>query len=673
MAGIIFLLLGIIIVPLPPGVLDLFLSLSIGGSLVLFLATLFVKRPVDLSVFPTLLLGATMYRLALNIASTRLILLHGEQGDAAAGQVIRTFGEFVVGGSYVVGLVIFCILVLINFIVITKGAGRVAEVAARFTLDAMPGKQMAIDAELNAGMIDEETARTRRAMITQEADFYGSMDGASKFVRGDAIAGVLITVVNILGGVILGTTQKGMALGDAVQTYTVLTIGDGLVGQVPALITSLAAGILVTRVQDGEAKDLQAQLSAQLFSNPRLWWIATAGLGFVALLPGFHVSFGILTIGAGLIARAIPQPGTPRADVPQDAEKSKDTAPEDLLPIEPLCIELGVDLIYLVDDKHGGELVQRIQRVRSQFATDLGVVLPAVHLRDNLKLDGGDYQVLLRGEKIGNGTLRPRRHLALDPGTATAPIKGVKGEDPVFGLPARWIGDGKVLKAQALGYTVVDVPTILTTHLVELMQEHAHALFDSRQLDALLERMTQRSPRQVDDLIPDIISRTDLLRVMRNLIREGISVRDFETILEAVAQHAPRIKHPDVLTEFVRQSLSRHITHRYTDSDGAVHVVTLSNRAEQTVLRGLTHPPDGAPQLDLAPQQLRELLVSVRELTERYEGAGQAVLLTPPLARGAMRRLLERVLPRAVVLSSAELLPSSRLEPAGVIDFSDAA
>ena len=668
LAGGLFGLMAIILIPLHTAILDLLLATSLTVSLLLFLAVMYVKRPVDFSVFPTLLLITTMYRLALNIASTRLILL-SEGGVGSAGRVIEAFGQFVVGGNYIVGLVIFAILVLINFIVITKGAGRVAEVGARFTLDAMPGKQMAIDAELNAGVIDEKEAKTRRADISREADFYGSMDGASKFIRGDAIAGVLITLVNIVGGVFIGVIQNDMPLADAIQTYTIMTIGDGLVGQVPALIVSLAAGLLVTRVQDVRERSLHHQLTAQLISEPRVWTLVAVALGGLMFIPGITRPFGILFVAVAGVAWTI------RKDVDGEApEQASDETvslaearPEDLLGVEPLSIEVGIDLLYLVDERQGGELVQRIQRIRNQFAQELGMVLPAVHLRDNLRLEGGEYIIQLRGEEIGKGSLRARQHLALDPGSATGELKGLSTTDPVFGLPAYWISENEVLRAQAMGYTVVDVPTVLTTHLVELMHVHAHELYDAKQLDHTMERIHHESPRMIDDLVPDPLSRQTVLRVFRNLIREGIAVRDTSTIFETLGDFAGRSTDPNVLTEFVRQRLARHITHRYTDEDGAIHVVSLGPKVEEAILRGLKTGEGGAPNLMLDPDTARQLILQIQQHTEQYSGPGEAVVLCPPLARGAFRRMMERVLPRVTVLSSAEILPTSRLEPAGIV------
>jgi flagellar biosynthesis protein FlhA len=673
-AGVLGLLV-LMVAPVPAWLLDILLAGSIGLSLLLFLTTLYSRRPVDFSLFPSLLLVATVFRLGLNVASTRLILLTGHSGTDAAGQIIQAFGQFVVGGNFIVGLVVFSILVVINFVVITKGAGRVAEVAARFTLDAMPGKQMAIDAELNAGLIDEHTARRRRNEISREADFYGSMDGASKFVRGDAIAGIIITVVNVVGGALIGVVQQDMNLADAAQAYIILTIGDGLVGQVPALIVSTAAGLLVTRVDDGEdAEAYHNRFGAQLLRQPRVLAMASATLFALALIPGLTVPFVIVGGTVGWLAWTQWTSQSNTALAAAEAEEAAELAdapkasPEQMLPVEPLAIEVGVDLLYLVDERQGGELLQRIQRTRTQFAQDLGVVLPSVHLRDNLMHAPGDYTIMLRGEVIGRASVHARKHLALDPGGVSAPLKGVPGKDPVFGLDAWWISDGQITDAQSTGYTVVDVPTVLTTHFVELMQQHAHELFDMVQLNAVLERVSETNPKLVEDLVPEPLTRQVVLRVFRNLIKEGLSTRDATTILEALADYAPRTRDPDVLTEFVRQRMARHITRRFADEAGTVHYIALGRNAEGAILRGLQSQDGAAPNLVLEPGVAQILFTEIQRQTESYAGASPAVVLAPPLARGALRRMLERVLPRVVVLSSAELLPTVSLERAGVIE-----
>ncbi len=673
-AGV-FLLLAIMLVPLPPWAIDVLITCSISIALLMFLAVLSVRRAVELSAFPILLLVTTVFRLALGVGTTRAVLLHGAEGHDAAGAIIGAMGRFVVGGNTIVGAVVFTILIVINFVVITKGAGRVAEVAARFTLDAMPGKQMAVDAELNAGIIDERTARARRAEIAMEADFFGSMDGASKFVRGDAIAGIAITLVNALGGILIGTIQHGMPIGEAIDNFTILTIGDGLASQVPTLIVSLAAGLLVTRVTDTERSRLDDQVAKQLLARPRLLAMLAGCLACFGLVPGLRLPF---LSAAALVAwlawqtRGMDAGPAPSADAGPAPRARTDVQPEDLLAVEPLAIEVGLDLLYLVDDAQGAELVQRIQRVRNQFAQTIGVVLPRVHLRDNLRLQGGEYAILLRGEEIARGQLFARQHLALDPGGVTGPIKGLPATDPVFGLPAWWIQEPLVLRAQGLGYTVVDVPTVLTTHLVEVLGGVAHELFDAAQLGKALERLAAESPRLVEDLIPDPLPRGAVLKVFRNLIREGVGVRDTQTILEALGDYVGKTRDPDVLTEFVRQRLARAITRKVSAEDGTLRFLALAPDAEELVLRGLqTTEGGGPPTLSIDPVAARTLVARLREESEARQAEGPVVLLAPPLARAALRRLLERSIPRLPVVSSAELLPTARLERVASIDLRD--
>ena len=674
--------LVIMIVPLPALVMDLLLTLSIASGLLILLVTLYVKSATEFSIFPMVLLATTLYRLSLNVASTRLILLHGHEGPEAAGNIIGTFGRVVIGGSYVVGLVVFVILVVINFIVISKGAGRIAEVAARFTLDAMPGKQMAIDADLNAGLINEGEARRRREFITREADFYGAMDGASKFIRGDAIAGILITLVNIIGGVLIGVLQEDLSLSDAAQVYTVLTIGDGLVSQVPALIISAAAGMLVTRVNDGEKLALHDQFSNQLFGSSRALGLLAAGLFSFVLMPGLRVPFFLLGLVAAVFAWRKAQDDRAAAggvgrgaslEDPNAIQPDAGEAPvEALLKVEPIAVELGVDLILLVDEKRGGSLVERIQRIRRQVAQDVGLLVPPVHLRDNLKLESGEYRVLLRGEEVARGKVMARMLLAINPGDAKPGLRGHRGKDPVFGLESTWINEPQRLQAQTLGHTVVDVPTIVTTHLTEVIQQYGHELFSRQQLQELLDRVVQENPRLVEDLIPDVLSRGVVLKVFRNLLRERVSVRDVSAILEALADHASRVKDPDVLTEFVRHRLARHITRRFAAEDGVIHYIGLAPDAEEAISQGLHTGEGGAVNLTLDPADARRLLMGIRDAGDKWKGSVEVVLLSPPLARGPLRRLTEKVVPRIPVVSPAELLPEVRLERVAVVSLRNA-
>ena len=679
----------IMVVPLPPIAMDMFLALSITVSLLVLLVTFYVNNPIEFSIFPTLLLATTLFRLSLNVATTRLILMGGHGGADAAGSIIQTFGHVVVGGNYVVGLVVFSILVVINFVVITKGAGRVAEVAARFTLDAMPGKQMAIDAELNSGAIDDKVARVRRDLVMREADFYGAMDGASKFIRGDAIAGILITLINIVGGIIIGVVQNGLDLGTALENYTVLTIGDGLVGQIPALVISAAAGMLVTRVPDADQKGLHGQFGAQLFSSPRALMLLSGSLFTFVLIPGLRLPFFILGGIVGVVAwqnrnndsylggtgsegsAAGGADGSGDEASGPEAELDEETTLEGLMSVEALAIELGVDLISLVDEEKGGNLVERISRIRRQMVQDLGLIVPSVHLRDNLRLDGGEYRIMLRGEEIGRGRVVPRQHLAINPGDAQDGLSGLKTIDPVFGLDALWIVDKNKLEAQAKGYTVVDVPTVVTTHLTEILQQYGHELYSRNQLNNMLERVGEENPKLVEELIPDQLPRSSVLKVFRNLLREGVSVRDGTTILEALAEHSPRLKDANSLTEFVRQRLARHLTHRYAGADGVLHYISLASDTEEAIARALHTSESGSMSLALDPEQARRLLTGLRDAAEAWNGAGDVVVLCPPLARGPLRMLSGKVIPRVAIVSAAELLPTIRLDRVATVSLAD--
>jgi flagellar biosynthesis protein FlhA len=683
----VFGIMAVLLVPLPALMLDVLLALSITLSLLVFLVSLYVTKPVEFSAFPIVLLITTIFRLSLNVASTRLILLHGSEGTGAAGHVIEAFGNFVVGGNYVVGFILFCILLVINFMVVTKGAGRVAEVAARFTLDALPGKQMAIDAELNAGLIDEKVARRRRAEVSREADFYGAMDGASKFIKGDAIAAVLIMIINILAGIVIGVVMNDLDLGTAAANYTVLTIGDGLASQVPALITSAAAGLLVTRVTDPDVQSLDNQFGTQMLGNPRAIAVLAALAGTFVFVPGLRVPFAIIAIGLGGIAWYMrgQQPATAGAGVLAGAGggtasgggssdgKSGEPPIEDALKIEPLVVEVGLDLVYLVDEARGGALVERVQKIRRQIATDLGVLIPSVHLRDNIRLTSGQYRVLLRGEAIGSGRVVARQLLALDPGTATGKLTGTPGVDPVYGLKGFWIAEGQRMRAQGQGYTIVDVPTVLTTHLDDLFRRYAHELYGRQQLADALERVGAANPRLVEELVPDPLPRAAVLRVFRNLIAEGVGARDTQGILEALAEYAPRTRDAEVLTEFVRQRMARAITARLAGEDGVLYYVGLAPDAEDTVVRGLQGGDGGSMQLMLEPEATRKLIQGMRQWTEQWTGNSELVLIVPPLARGPVRRLLEKALPRVPVISPGEIVPGTPLSRVGDIALSERA
>lgn len=664
--------LAILMVPLPPLLLDILLACSITLSLLIFLVALYVKKSVEFSVFPTVLLVSTVFRLSLNVASTRLILLHGAEGPDAAGHVIQAFGNFVVGGNYVVGFILFCILIVINFMVITKGAGRVAEVAARFTLDAMPGKQMAIDAELNTGLIDDKTAKRRRAEVAQEADFYGAMDGASKFIKGDAIAAILITLINIIAGVIIGVVMNGVDLTTALSNYTILTIGDGLASQIPALIISAAAGILVTRVSTLDEAGLETQIENQLLSNPRIIAMLAALAGMFVLVPGLRAVFAFLTIGLAAMAWSMQKPAAKVAG--KDDEKPANTVPaeppiEDLLKVEPLVLEVGLDLVYLVDQSRPGGAVDRIQRIRRQLAQDLGVIIPSVHVRDNLRLGPGQYRILLRGEVIGNGKVMARHNLAMDPGTVTGKLVGPPGVDPVFGLKGVWINDHQRIRAQSMGYTVVDVPTVLTTHLDDLFRRHAHELYTRQNLAEVLERVSAANPRLVEELMPEPLSRAVVLRVFRNLIQEGVGVRDAQGILEVLSEYSTRTRDPDVLTEFVRQRMGRAVTARFVGEDGILRYMALAPDVEDLILRGLQGSDGGVMNLVMDPETTRKFITAVRNHVDGWNHNSHPLLLVPPLARGPIRKLLDRAIPRMYVLSPGEVVPGTSIDRVAEISF----
>jgi len=663
--------LGLLIVPLPPTLLDFLLACSIALSLVVFLVSLYVKEPVEFSVFPTLLLIATVFRLSLNISSTRLILSAGEEGTSAAGEIIRTFGNFVTGGNFAVGLVIFVILIIINFVVVTKGAGRIAEVGARFTLDAMPGKQMAIDADLNAGLIDDAGARRRRREVALEADFHGAMDGASKFIRGDAIAGILVTGINLVGGLFIGIVQLGMSAGEAAMTYSVLTIGDGLVSQVPALVISVAAGLLVTRVSDDKGESLQDALHDQLFNNSRVLYVAAGILLPFALIDGLGLPFLFIAAcvawAARVAAKAPPKaergaggeaPAKPGAD-------GKPASPDDegLAPVEVLEMEVGFDIIQLVDERRGGELMSRIAHLRRQFAKTLGVLVPPISVRDNLRLQPIEYAILLRGTEIARGELRPGHLLAIDPGGPTSgTVPGLPGREPAFGLDALWIREDHRRMAEQAGYTVVDPATVLTTHLSEIVKNHAAEFLGRQELQHMLDRLAKSHPKVVDDLVPNLLPLGTVLQVLRGLLREQVSIRDFLTILEALADTAPHTQDPDILTERARQALGRQIASQYRDGTGMIHYIAFSRQTEEIIRAGIRRDSSGA-QLVMDPLRAQELLRRVGAEVERHAAAQVLpVILAAPPIRSAVRRLIERVLPQVAVLSPSELTDNTRLK-----------
>jgi len=669
--------LCVMVIPMPRFMIDIMLSIGIASSIVLLLTAVYVKRSLDFSIFPSLLLITTLFRLSLNVATTRIILLRGaEEGTAAAGDVIQAFGEFVVGGNYAVGIVVFVILVIINFVVITKGAGRVAEVAARFTLDAMPGKQMAIDADLNAGMINEEEARRRRAEIAKEADFYGAMDGASKFVRGDAIAGILIVLVNIIGGIIVGTLQKGMDIGAAAQTFTLLTIGDGLVTQIPALIISTAAGIIVTRTAN--ATNYSEEFSKQLFTQPKALGAASGIMAFMAVIPGLpFVPFILLSAILGGVAFRLRRKekeavAAKQAQIERDKLKPSTEKLESLLNVDLLELEVGYGLISIVDAEQNGDLLERITNIRKQFALDLGIIIPPLRIRDNLELKPGDYQVLLKGVSIGSGSLMVGHLLAMDPGNVSSEISGVPTKEPAFGLDALWITAKQKDDATYAGYTVVDLSTVIATHLTELIRQHSYELFGRQELQSLLDAFKQTSPKIVEDLIPTLLPVGTVLKVMKNLLKESVSIRDLRTILEALADAAPQQKDSLLLTEQVRTALARTITKKLVGMDGQLELLTLDRNIEETIAAGIIQTDQGQ-QLSLDPEFVRSFVGQLnQQATEMANQTSHAVVLCSPLIRSHLKALVDRFIPNIVVLSHNEITPNVNIKAIGTVRLAHA-
>jgi flagellar biosynthesis protein FlhA len=664
-------ILMLMIIPLPSFLLDIFLSLNITISLLVMIISLYTLRALDFAIFPSLLLATTLFRLSLNVASTRLILLHGNEGPGAAGSVIQSFGQFVVGGNYVVGIVIFTILVIINFMVITKGAGRVAEVAARFTLDAMPGKQMAIDADLNAGLITEDEARTRRREVSDEASFHGAMDGASKFVKGDAIAGIIITLINIGAGFVIGVLQKGMAAADAAANYTILTVGDGLVGQIPALIISTAAGILVTRTAGSE--DFGNQLKSQFTVHPRAIWIVSGVLLGFALIPGLpFIPFLLLSILLAYVAYRIQQGQEAEAiaaaeEIPTALQPKEDNY-EEMLNIDLLELEVGYGLIPLVDSAQDGELLPRIRSIRKQFALDSGFIVPPIHIKDNLQLKPNEYAILLKGISIAGGEIMPGHFLAMNPGLATEPLKGIATTEPAFGLPATWISEDKKERAQIAGYTVVDGTTVTTTHISEIIKRHAHELIGRQEVQNLLNNFGKSYPKLVEELTPNLLPLGTIMRVLQNLLREQVSIRDLRTILETLADWAPSMTDADLLTEQVRQSMARSISGNYADDSQTLALFTLDHELEETLQESVHRTQDGS-YLALDPHKAQAFLEGLSETIQSLGGGTTPMLLCSPTIRLHVKRLTERYISNLVVLSHNEIAPHLKVRSVGAVSI----
>nr|WP_215730993.1 flagellar biosynthesis protein FlhA [Pseudomonas lalucatii] len=649
---LLLVMLGMVMLPIPAFLLDVLFTFSIALSIVVLLVGIYALRPLDFAVFPTILLAATLLRLGLNVASTRVVLLHGHEGHAAAGQVIQAFGEVVIGGNYVVGIVVFAILMIINFVVVTKGAGRISEVSARFTLDAMPGKQMAIDADLNAGLIDQTDAKKRRAEVSQEADFYGSMDGASKFVRGDAIAGLLILFINLIGGIAIGMFQHGLSFSDAGKVYTLLTIGDGLVAQIPSLLLSTAAAVMVTRVSSSE--DMGAQVNRQMFASPRALAVAAAIMIAMGLVPGMpHFSFislGLVAAGAAYWIANKQRQGK-EAEIKevqrqqellpaQKAQEVKELGWDDVTPVDMVGLEVGYRLIPLVDRNQGGQLLARIKGVRKKLSQEMGFLMPSVHIRDNLDLLPNAYRLTLMGVSVAEAEVYPDRELAINPGQVFGTLNGMAAKDPAFGLEAVWIDASQRDQAQSLGYTVVDASTVVATHLNQVLHKHAHELLGHEEVQQLLQLLAKSSPKLAEELVPGLVSLSTLLKVLQALLQEQVPVRDIRTIAEALANVAGKSQDPAAMLAAVRVALARAIVQSIVGLEPELPVITLEPRLEQILLSSLQKAGQGSEDgILLEPGMAEKLQRSLVEAAQRQEMLGKPVIL---LVAGPIRAMLAR-------------------------------
>jgi len=663
--------LAMIVLPLPPLALDILFTFNIALSLIVLMAVFYVPRPLEFGVFPSVLLLATLLRLALNVASTRVVLMHGHTGASAAGKVIQSFGEFVVGGNYAVGVVVFIILTIINFVVVTKGAGRISEVTARFTLDAMPGKQMAIDADLNAGLITQDEARTRRQEVRSEADFYGSMDGASKFVRGDATAGLMILALNMIGGLAIGVLAHDMSAGDAARTYTLLTIGDGLVAQLPALLLSTAVAIIVTRMS--RSQDMGGEIGKQLFGQPKALYVAAGIIGVMGLIPGMpNLAFlgiaGLCAGGARMLqnkvaaeaARAAAAAALQPEVAPVIAPESRELSWDDVRPVDLLGLEVGYRLVPLVDANQGGDLLARVRGVRRKLTNELGFLVPAVHIRDNLEFAPTVYRINLAGVPIGEGVIHPDRDLAINPGRVFGKVNGIETTDPAFGMEAVWIEPSARDHAQTLGYTVVDPSTVIATHLSHLIQTHAHELLGHEEVQQLLNALAKTSPKLVEDLVPKVIPMSTLVRVLQGLLAERVPVRNMRTILETLSEHAPRTQDPATLQSQVRVALGRQIVQDIAGLKDELPVITLESDLEQLLQGSLNGAGGAGPGLE--PGLAERLQQRLAETTRRQEMMGEpAVLLVPPSLRQTLARFVRAGVPGLQVLAWNEIPDNRRV------------
>lgn len=665
-------------VPLPPAVLDVLIATNITLGLLILLTTLFVQRSLEFTAFPMLLLVTTTFRLALNVASTRLILENGHTGTAAAGHIIEAFGKVIMGGNFVIGIVIFLVLIIVNFVVITKGSGRIAEVAARFTLDSLPGKQMAIDADLNAGLINEDQARKRRSELEQETGFYGAMDGASKFVRGDAIVGLIITALNIVVGVIIGTTSHNLTALDALDRYTVLTVGDGLIAYIPALTISIAAGMLVAK--SGTTEGAGTVLFAQLLTNSKALFVGSGLLFVISLLPDMPVlPFWLLAAGMSFagwrahVEATKPIPPTPEEVAKKEAEiKAKSGPPPEppigsLLHVDTLKLELGYGLLNLIDESKGGRLTEQLKAMRRQMARDIGFVVPSIRIQDNLQLKPGEYQIFIKEIKAGSGMLEPGMLLAMDPtGGQGRPIEGKDTIEPTFGLPAKWIADSRREEAQFNGYTVVDNSNVIVTHLTETVKDNLSELLTRQELDKLLDEIRPTHAKLIDELMPDKLSKATLQKVLQNLLRERVSIRDLPTILESLADMPPT-RNITLVTEYVRTRLARQLSHQHMDAQGTLPIVALSPAWEREFQESIFTEGEER-QLAMAPEKVQNFLKTARDTFERqFLGGNQPILLTTPQTRPFARMLIERTMPTVAVLSQAEINPKAKLRTVATV------
>lgn len=656
---LLMLILAMMVVPLPTILLDLLFTFNIALGLVVLLAAVYSARPLDFSAFPTVLLLATLLRLSLNVASTRVVLLNGHSGPGAAGDVIQAFGDFVVGGNYTVGFVVFAILVIINFVVVTKGAGRISEVNARFTLDAMPGKQMAVDADLNAGILSSEEARERRAEIGREADFYGAMDGASKFVRGDAVAGLLILAINIIGGLAIGAVQHGMSIGEATRVFVLLTIGDGLVAQIPSLMLATAAAIIVTRVS--ASGDMGRQVATELFQNPMTLAVTSGVMTVLGLIPGMpNLAFLACAAATGGAAYMNHKRSTQVVieesveEVPAAPAEARELSWDDVVPIDAVGLEVGYRLIPLVDKAQGGPLLNRLRGVRKKLSQELGFLLPPVHIRDNLDLAPTEYRIMVSGAMVAKVDVQPGRELAINPGQVFGEIEGLPGHDPVFDLPAVWITEAQRDNAQSLGYTVVDVSTVVATHVSQVLQNHAHQLLGHDEVQNLLDRVAQSCPKLVEDLVPKVLPLGTVVSVLKRLLKEKVPIRDTRTILEVLSQNADKSQDSVALTGAVRSALGRLIVQQINGPAAELPVMTLDSQLEQLLLRGLQASSDGAPVLE--PGLANNMLEGIREVQQQQELKGEAsVLLVSDALRDFLSRLCNQNVKGVSVLAYSEV------------------